>query len=84
MGTQTDSYAALFTIIQRWKQPKHLSIDNGYKKCGIYTEWNIHQIESNEVLYVWLTHVAVWQKPTQYCKAIILPSKINFLKKKNL
>ena len=37
MGTQTDSCAALFTIIQRGRQPKHLSIDNGYKKCGIYT-----------------------------------------------
>ena len=22
-------------------------------------------------VYLWLIHVAVWQKPTQYCKAII-------------
>ena len=32
-------------------------------------------------VYLRLIHVAVWQKPTQYCKAIILQSKIsNFLK----
>ena len=27
-------------------------------------------------------HVDVWQKPTQYCKAIILQLKIIFLKKR--
>ena len=48
----------------------------------VFIQWNIiHQIKSNEVLYLWLIHVVVWQKPTQYCKAIILQSKINFLKK---
>ena len=26
---------------------------------------------------LWLIHVVVWQKPTQYCKAIILQLKIN-------
>ena len=26
--------------------------------------------------YLWLIHVDVWQKPTQYCKAIIL--QLNF------
>ena len=30
--------------------------------------------------YLWLIHVDVWQKPTQYCKAIILQLKIDFLK----
>ena len=28
-------------------------------------------------VYLWLIHVDVWQKPTQYCKAIILQLKIN-------
>ena len=32
-------------------------------------------------IYLWLIHVDVWQKPTQYCKAIILQLKI---KKKEL
>ena len=27
---------------------------------------------------LWLIHVDVWQKPVQYCKAIILQLKINF------
>jgi len=32
-----------------------------------------------EVTYVysWLIHSSVWQKPTQYCKAIILQLKMN-------
>ena len=32
-------------------------------------------------VYLWLIHVDVWQKPTQYCKAIILQLKINKYKK---
>ena len=33
-------------------------------------------------VYLWLTHVDVWQKSTQHCKAIILRSKLsNFLKR---
>ena len=28
-------------------------------------------------VYLWLIHVDVWQKPTHYCKAIILQLKIN-------
>ena len=35
-------------------------------------------------VYAWLINVDVWQKPTQYCKAIILQSKINNLKKRIL
>jgi len=31
--------------------------------------------------YVWLIHADVWQKQVQYCKAIILQLKTNFLKK---
>ena len=33
-------------------------------------------------VYLRLIHVDVWQKPTQYCKAIILQLKINLKKKK--
>ena len=32
-------------------------------------------------VYLWLINVDVWQKPTQYCKAIILPLKKNYKKK---
>ena len=31
----------------------------------------------------WLNHVDVWQKLTQYCKAIILQLKINTFEKKS-
>ena len=31
-------------------------------------------------VYSWLIHVAVWQKPIQYYKVIILQLKINFKK----
>ena len=34
-------------------------------------------------VYLWLIHVVRWQKPTHYCKAIILQLKIK-LKKKNI
>ena len=32
-------------------------------------------------VYLWLIRVDIWQKPTQYCKAIILQLKINLRKK---
>ena len=31
-------------------------------------------------VYLWLIHVDIWQKPTQYCKAIIFQLKINKFK----
>ena len=31
-------------------------------------------------VYLWLIHVDLWQKPTQFCKAIILQLKINKFK----
>ena len=35
----------------------------------------------NKYVYLWLIHADVWQKPTQYCKAIILQfKKVNFFK----
>ena len=33
-------------------------------------------------VYLWLAHVDVWQKPTQFCKAIILQFKVNKFNKK--
>ena len=43
-------------------------IGEGFRREGIY-------------VYLWLIHVGVWQKPTQYCKAIILQLKINTFEK---
>ena len=33
--------------------------------------------EGGSYVYQWLIHVDTWQKPTQYCKAIILQFKKN-------
>ena len=35
-------------------------------------------------IYLWLIHVDGWQKPTLFCKAIILQLKIIFKKKKQI
>ena len=35
-------------------------------------------------VYLWLIHIDVWQKPTQYCNVIILQLKINKSKKKKI
>ena len=34
-------------------------------------------------VYLWLIRGDVWQKPTQYCKAIILQLKTKFFKKES-
>ena len=39
-----------------------------------------HKISINKYIRKRLMHVDVWQKPTQYCKAIILQLKINLKK----
>ena len=33
--------------------------------------------ERGAYVYLWRIHVDVWQKPTQYCKAIVSQLKIN-------
>ena len=47
--------------------------------------WEVRGRFKRERSYVclWLTHVDVWQKPTQHCKAIILQLKI-IRKKKDI
>ena len=41
--------------------------------------WEVGRRFKNEGTYVhlWLIHVDIWQKPTQYHKVIILQLKIN-------
>ena len=52
--------------------------------CGMGWEmgWEMGQMFKREgtYLYLWLIHVDVWQKPTQYWKAIILQLKRNIKK----
>ena len=37
-------------------------VEGRFKRRGIY-------------VYLWLIHVDIWQKPTQFCKAIIFQLK---------
>ena len=39
-------------------------------------------MQEGPYVYLWLIYVDVWQKPTQYCKEIILQLKINVKIKK--
>ena len=45
--------------------------------CDDLAEWDKVEGSRREGSYVclWLIHVDVWQRPTQYCKAIILQLK---------
>ena len=43
--------------------------------CG----WKERFRREGTYVYLWLIHVVVWQKPTQYCKAIILQLKFFFI-----
>ena len=40
--------------------------------CGNLEWWEVRE---GTYVYLWLIHVDVWQKPTQYCKAVILQLK---------
>ena len=45
--------------------------------CGNLEGWEVGGRFKREgtYVYLWLIHVDVWQKPTQYCKAIIFQLK---------
>ena len=48
--------------------------------CDILGGWDGEEgrfKKKGTYVYLWLIHVDVWQKPTQYYKAIILQLKIN-------
>ena len=48
-------------------------------RCSVTTKggrWEGGLRVKGHYIYLWLIHVDVWQKPTQYCKAIILQLKL--------
>ena len=63
-----DSYYSKkdYKYSKKKKKTPHLPIGVRDGKVGTY-------------VHLWLMHVDVWQKPTQYCKAVILQLKINTL-----
>ena len=42
---------------------------------GVGREVEVGVQEGGAHLYLWLIHVDVWQRPSQYCKVIILQLK---------
>jgi hypothetical protein len=36
--------AALFIIARSWKEPRCPSTENGYRKCGTFTQWSTTQL----------------------------------------
>ena len=55
--------------------------------CDILEGWDGEEVggrfkREGTYVYLWLIHVDIWQKPTQYCKAIILLLKIKKNSKK--
>ena len=45
--------------------------------------WGAWELKMEGIyVYLWLIHVAIWQKPTQHCKAVILRLKINLKKER--
>ena len=64
----------------------NLLYDSGNSDPGSVMGWEVggrFQGEGTKMYTYGLIHIDVWQKPTQYCKAIILQLKINKLKNKN-
>ena len=49
---------------------------------SVIKKWAWEGGSEGTCVYLWLIHVDLWQRPTQYCKAIILQLKVNRLKKK--
>ena len=61
----------------------------GHKESDTTERWHTFPFFKKGIslwtyIYLWLIHADVWQKPTQYCKVIILQLKINFLKQNSL
>jgi hypothetical protein len=36
--------AALFIIARSWKEPRYASAEDGYRKCGTFTQWSSTQL----------------------------------------
>ena len=62
-------HRAVFSMIVK-KTGKKIKCGRRFRREGPY-------------VYLWLTHVDVWHKPAQYCKAIILKLKKERKKEKD-
>ena len=67
--------------IYREKQCPYVIIKKYPVLCDNPEGWEVGGRFQREgtYIYLWLIHVDGWQKPTQYCKAIILQLKIQYI-----
>ena len=65
------------------KSVLHVYVSTAALKIGssVPSVWGRFKREGTYI-YLWLIHVDIWQKPTQYCKAINLRLKKKQIKKK--
>ena len=65
------------------RELKPVLCDNleGWDGIGVGMGWKVggRFKRKGTYVYLWLVHVDVWQKPTQYYKAIILQLKIKLV-----
>ena len=74
-------WAAIYGVTQSRTQLQRLSSSSSSSYESIWCIPTLLQLRKQQ--NIWLIHVDVWKKPTQYCKAIILQLKINnFFKRK--
>ena len=83
--SNTETYITICQIDSQWKSAVWLR-ELKPRLCNNLDRWDGEGggrefQEEGTYVYLWLIHVDVWQKPTQYYKAIILQLKTNFWNK---
>ena len=76
-----ETYITIYKIDSQWEFAVCLRELRGSVptwRGGMWREMGGRFKMEGTYVYLWLIHVDVWQKPTQYCKAIILQLIIFF------
>ena len=88
-NTSTDTYT--LPGIKQVARGNLLCDTGSSTQCPVITQkggmgWEVRGRFKKErtYVYLWLIHVDVWQKPTRYCKAVVLKLKINFKKENTI
>ena len=81
-----ETYITISKINSQWEVAVWLrELKSGL--CNTLEGWDGRKVRGRferegTYIYLWQVHVDVWQKPTQFCKAIILQLKYKLKKKK--
>ena len=75
----TETYSTVYKINSQWEFPgwsREPKASTLWQPSGMGREVGRRFKKEKTYVYLWLIHVYVWQKPSQYCKVIILQLKI--------